>query len=87
MLGGRCRSAWLYRTAQISRAARYPSPTRQDPCLVLAIGNALIEAGHRVFYTRTSDLVARLQAARRDLVLDAAPTQPRYDLQKSAVFL
>lgn len=31
-----------------------------------------IEAGHRVFYTRTSDLVQRLQAARRDLVLEAA---------------
>jgi len=37
-----------------------------------AIGHALIEAGHRVFYTRTSDLVQRLQAARRDLVLEAA---------------
>ena len=37
-----------------------------------AIGHALIEAGHLVFYTRTSDLVQRLQAARRDLVLEAA---------------
>ena len=37
-----------------------------------AIGHALIEAGHRVFYTRTSDLVQRLQVARRDLVLEAA---------------
>ena len=32
----------------------------------------MVEAGHRVFYTRTSDLVQRLQAARRDLVLEAA---------------
>ena len=40
--------------------------------ILCAIGHALIEAGHRVFYTRTSDLVQRLQAARRDLVLDAA---------------
>jgi len=40
--------------------------------ILSAIGHALIEAGHRVFYTRTSDLVQRLQAARRDLVLEAA---------------
>jgi len=35
-------------------------------------GHALVEAGHRVFYTRTSELVQRLQAARRDLILEAA---------------
>ena len=40
--------------------------------ILCAIGHALVEAGHRVFYTRTSDLVQRLQAARRDLVLEAA---------------
>ncbi|KMK68198.1 DNA replication protein [Puniceibacterium sp. IMCC21224] len=40
--------------------------------ILCAIGHALIETGHRVFYTRTSDLVQRLQAARRDLVLEAA---------------
>ncbi|WP_096787438.1 IS21-like element helper ATPase IstB [Rhodobacter sp. CZR27] len=40
--------------------------------VLCAIGHALIETGHRVFYTRTSDLVQRLQAARRDLVLEAA---------------
>jgi hypothetical protein len=40
--------------------------------ILCAIGHALIEAGHRVFYARTSDLVQRLQAARRDLVLEAA---------------
>ena len=40
--------------------------------ILCAIGHAMIEAGHRVFYTRTSDLVQRLQAARRDLVLEAA---------------
>jgi len=39
------------------------------PC---AIGHALIEAGHRGFYARTSDLVQRLLAARRDLVIEAA---------------
>ena len=31
-----------------------------------------VEAGHRLFHTRTSDLVQRLQAARRDLVLEAS---------------
>jgi DNA replication protein DnaC len=40
--------------------------------ILCAIGHALIEAGHRVYYARTSDLVQRLQAARRDLVLEAA---------------
>lgn len=35
-------------------------------------GHALIEAGRGVYYARTSDLVQRLQAARRDLVLEAA---------------
>ena len=40
--------------------------------ILCAIGHAMVEAGHRVFYTRTSDLVQRLQAARRDLVLEAA---------------
>ena len=40
--------------------------------LLCAIGHALIEAGHRVLYTRTTDLVQRLQAARRDLALETA---------------
>jgi DNA replication protein DnaC len=40
--------------------------------LLCAIGHALIEAGHRVLYARTTDLVQRLQAARRDLALEAA---------------
>ncbi|MFZ3585457.1 IS21-like element helper ATPase IstB [Loktanella sp. DJP18] len=40
--------------------------------ILCAIGHALIEAGRCVFYTRTSDLVQRLQAARRHLVLEAA---------------
>src|SRR5690606_10812045 len=37
--------------------------------LVAGIGHALIDAGYRVLFTRTSDLVQRLQAARRDLRL------------------
>ena len=37
--------------------------------LVCALGHALIDAGRRVLFTRCSDLVQRLQAARRDLRL------------------
>ena len=37
--------------------------------LVSALGHALIDAGKRVLFTRCSDLVQRLQAARRDLRL------------------
>ena len=36
-----------------------------------AIGTGLIDNGHRVLFTRTTDLVQKLQAARRDLVLPA----------------
>ena len=36
---------------------------------VAAIGHALIDAGHRVLFTATTDLVQRLQTARRDLTL------------------
>lgn len=38
--------------------------------LMAAIGHALIEAGYRVLYSRTTDMVQRLQAARRDLILE-----------------
>jgi len=45
------------------------------------IGHALIEAGYRVLYTRTSELVQRLQAARQSLQLPQALTKlDRYDL-------
>ncbi|MGH7592631.1 MAG: IS21-like element helper ATPase IstB [Gemmatimonadales bacterium] len=40
--------------------------------LASAIGLALVEKGWRVFFTRTSDLVQKLQIARRELVLEAA---------------
>ena len=33
---------------------------------------ALVEKGYRVLFTRTTDLVQKLQQARRDLVLEAA---------------
>ena len=37
-----------------------------------ALGHALIEAGHRVLFTRTTDLVQQLQTARQELRLAAA---------------
>jgi DNA replication protein DnaC len=49
--------------------------------LLCAVGHALVEAGHRVLYTRTTDLVQKLQAARRDLALEAALMKlDRFDL-------
>ena len=40
--------------------------------LCSAIGLALLEKGYRVLFTRTSDLVQKLQVARRELSLEAA---------------
>jgi DNA replication protein DnaC len=40
--------------------------------LASAIGFALVENGRRVLFTRTSDLVQRLQVARRELFLEIA---------------
>lgn len=49
--------------------------------LVCGLGHALIEAGRRVLFTRCSDLVQRLQAARRDLRLPQELTRlDRFDL-------
>jgi DNA replication protein DnaC len=49
--------------------------------LLSAIAHALVEAGRRVLYSRTTDLVQRLQAARRDLVLEQALARlDRFDL-------
>ncbi len=46
-----------------------------------AIGLALVENGWRVMFTRTSDLVQRLQVARRELALEAAIAKlERFDL-------
>ena len=39
--------------------------------LAAAIGLALVESGRRVLFTRTSDLVQRLQIARRELALES----------------
>lgn len=40
--------------------------------LAAAIGLALVENGYRVLFTRTTDLVQKLQVARRELALQAA---------------
>jgi DNA replication protein DnaC len=46
-----------------------------------ALGLALIENGRRVFFARTTDLVQRLQIARREFGLESAiATLDRYDL-------
>lgn len=46
-----------------------------------AIGLALVENGWRVLFVRTTDLVQRLQVARRELTLESAITKlDRYDL-------
>ena len=39
--------------------------------LASAIGLALVENGYRVFFTRTTDLVQRMQVARRELALES----------------
>jgi DNA replication protein DnaC len=46
-----------------------------------AIGLALVEDGWRLFFARTTDLVQRLQVARRKLALESAIAKlDRYDL-------
>ena len=40
--------------------------------LASALGHALVDAGHRVLFTRTTDLVQQLQTARQELKLAAA---------------
>jgi len=49
--------------------------------LMAAIGHALIDRGPKVLFVRTSELVQRLQAARRDLRLPAELAKlDRFDL-------
>src|SRR5512134_2999017 len=48
-----------------------PSQSVRDH-LAAAIGLALIDNGARVLFTRTTDLVQKLQVARRELALEAA---------------
>jgi len=49
--------------------------------LAAAIGLALVENGWKVLFTRTTDLVQKLQVARRELALEAALNRlDRFDL-------
>jgi DNA replication protein DnaC len=60
--------AWLEQGANILLFG--PSGTGKSH-LAAALGTALVDAGRRVLFTRTTDLVQKLQAARRDLTLPA----------------
>ncbi len=57
---------WLNRGANL---LAFGAPGSGKSHLLSGIGHALIEQGRRVLFTRCSDLVQRLQAARRDLRL------------------
>jgi DNA replication protein DnaC len=55
--------------------------------LAAALGLALIENGWRVLFTRTTDLVQKLQVARRELNLEAAINRPTGNCGLSEVFV
>lgn len=61
--------AWLEKGANL---LIFGGPGGGKTHLASALGLALIENGWRVLFTRTTDLVQRLQTARRDLTLESA---------------
>lgn len=70
--------AWLAKGANI---LLFGPPGGGKTHLSAALGLALVENGWRVLFTRASDLVQRLQIARRELALEAAIAKlDRYDL-------
>lgn len=70
--------AWLEKGANI---LIFGPPGVGKSHLGSGLGHALIEAGYRVLYLRTSELVQRLQAARQSLQLPQALAKlDRYDL-------
>lgn len=70
--------AWLEAGANV---LLFGPPGGGKSHLGAAIGFALVENGWRVLFQRTTDLVQRLQTARRELALEAAIARlDRYDL-------
>ena len=61
--------AWLNNSANL---LLFRPPGGGKSHLAAALGFALVESGWRVLFTRTTDLVQRLQIARRALALEAA---------------
>src|ERR1700736_5210495 len=61
--------AWLNNRANL---LLFGPPGGGKSHLAAALGFALVENGWRVLFTRTTDLVQRLQIARRELALEAA---------------
>jgi DNA replication protein DnaC len=61
--------SWLEKGANL---LAFGLPDAGKSRLAAALGLALVENGWRVLFTRTTDLVQKLQAARRDLQLEAA---------------
>ena len=69
---------WLERGANV---LLFGAPVVGNSHLVCGLGHALIDAGRRVLLTRRSDLVQRLQAARRNLRLPQDLTKlDRFDM-------
>jgi len=64
--------SWLEKGANV---ILFGPPGAGKTHLAAAIGHALVENGWRVLFMRTTDLVQRLQVARRDLVLESAITK------------
>src|ERR1700742_3409444 len=61
--------SWLEKGANL---IMFGPPGAGKSHLAAALGFALVENGWRVLFARTTDLVQRLQIARRDLALEAA---------------
>lgn len=71
--------AWLAKGANI---LLFGPPGGGKSHLSAALGLALVENGWRVMFARTTDLVQRLQVARRELALESMIAKlDRYDVQ------
>ena len=65
----------------LNRNPQFGPPGGGKSHLAAAIGLALVEGGWKVLFSRTTDLVQKLQVARRDLGLEAAINKlDRFDL-------